>query len=233
MIKYEKEMYKPVKEMFEAMGYEVKGEVKDCDLMAVKDNEVIICELKLKFNLKLIYQLMDRKNISPVVYGVILTPDKDRYNIIKLMKALDMGLIFVSETTGIPDIIITSPKTGAYYNKQFKNTVSEFKKRHYDNTGGMRRTKLMTAYKEQSIQLLCYIEALNEVKPRTLKEIGLGENVRNILYNNYYGWFINIKRGVYGLSNKGKEALKSNEYSKQVEFFRREMEDKNVQVIEK
>ena len=46
----ETDLYNPIKVFFEAKGYEVKAEVTDCDVVALKkDEEPIIIELKKKF----------------------------------------------------------------------------------------------------------------------------------------------------------------------------------------
>ena len=53
-------------------GFSVDGEVKNCDLVAIKNDIVVVAELKKTFNISLVYQLMERKNITPYVYAVIL-----------------------------------------------------------------------------------------------------------------------------------------------------------------
>ena len=55
----ESDLYAPVCEYFESVGYTVQAEVKNCDLVAVKDSETIIAELKTSFCLKLVYQALD------------------------------------------------------------------------------------------------------------------------------------------------------------------------------
>ena len=52
----ESSLYLPVKRFLEKLGFEVKGEVCGCDLVALADGEsmaLVICELKLTFNLEL------------------------------------------------------------------------------------------------------------------------------------------------------------------------------------
>ncbi len=233
MIRYEKDLYAPVKALFEEDGFQVKGEVKDCDLVAERDGELVICELKLRFNLKLVYQLLRRKSLSNTVYGAVVTPKRDTDDILRLIKAIDCGLIFVSEKTEIAEVVYNPSGMGSRKSQKAAKLKNEFQNRSFDNVGGCNNTRLMTVYKEQSIRLLCALELLGEAKPYKLKELGFDKNVRDILYNNYYGWFKNVKRGVYALSEKGKSALNNKEYERQVEFFHREMEDKNVQTIEK
>lgn len=56
----EKELYLPVKTFLENKGYQVKAEVKDIDVFAVKEHHSIAVELKTKITLKLIYQAIER-----------------------------------------------------------------------------------------------------------------------------------------------------------------------------
>lgn len=233
MIRFEKDLYAPVKRLFEGEGFTVKGEVKNCDLVAERDGELVICELKLKFNLKLVYQLLERQTASPIVYAAVVTPKRGINDILRLVKAIDCGLIFVSETTEIAEVIHNPTAFRRRNNHKASKLRREFENRSFDNIGGSSKTRLMTVYKEQSIRLLCALEFLGEAKPAKLREIGFDKNVTGILYNNYYGWFENVRRGVYTLSEKGRAALDNKEYEQQADFFRREMEDKNVQTIEK
>ena len=42
----ESDLYGPVRDYLEGLGYEVKGEVRDCDINALRDGELIVVELK-------------------------------------------------------------------------------------------------------------------------------------------------------------------------------------------
>ena len=56
-------LYAPVKRFLEAQGFQVKGEVCGCDLVALRGDEpprVVIGELKLAFNLELVLQGVNR-----------------------------------------------------------------------------------------------------------------------------------------------------------------------------
>ena len=61
MIKAEKELYLPTRHYFEKQGFSVDGEVKNCDLVAIKNDIVVVAELKKTFNISLVYQLMEEK----------------------------------------------------------------------------------------------------------------------------------------------------------------------------
>src|SRR3974390_510056 len=65
----EVQLYQPVKRFLERQGYVVKGEVNDCDLVAVKDDGApLVVELKLAFNLALVLQGVRRLQLSDLVY---------------------------------------------------------------------------------------------------------------------------------------------------------------------
>lgn len=60
----ETDLYKPVKELFEKMGYTVNGEVKDMDVTAVRGDELVVVELKTAFNITLLQQAVKRQKIT-------------------------------------------------------------------------------------------------------------------------------------------------------------------------
>ena len=67
----ETSLYRPVKVFLEGLGFVVKGEVGGCDLVALKGDDlpvVVICELKLTFNLELILQGVNRATASDEVW---------------------------------------------------------------------------------------------------------------------------------------------------------------------
>ena len=56
----ETDLYLPLKTWFENQGFEVRGEVNHCDLVAQRGDDLVVVELKLKPSLKLLYQAADR-----------------------------------------------------------------------------------------------------------------------------------------------------------------------------
>ena len=59
----ETSLYAPVKAFLEDQGFEAKGEICGCDIVAVRPGEppiVVITELKLSFTLELLLQAVDR-----------------------------------------------------------------------------------------------------------------------------------------------------------------------------
>lgn len=231
----ETELYLPVKTFFEDIGFSVKGEVKSCDLMAVREDIIIICELKLSFSLKLLYQLMDRKALTENVYAVIPRPKKGHNtkewkNIVKLLKALDMGLITVTLDSPIKTVeVILEPFDGKSYKNKKRQAIlkNEFSNRILDgNIGGVNRKKILTAYMEKSILVLCALDSLVKSSPKNVKAICNEDKTATILLNNVYGWFLREGKGVYSVSDKGREFLNSCEYKDVKEYYKKYIEDR-------
>ena len=65
----ETDLYPPVKRYLESQGYTVKGEITDCDVVAVRPGEEpVIVELKLTLNLNVVLQAVARQRVSNAVY---------------------------------------------------------------------------------------------------------------------------------------------------------------------
>src|ERR1700704_3175841 len=73
----ETSLYAPVKRFLESLGFDVKGEICGCDLVALRGDEpplVVIGELKLAFNLELVLQGIDRTAACDEVWLAVRTP---------------------------------------------------------------------------------------------------------------------------------------------------------------
>jgi hypothetical protein len=73
--------------------------------------------------------------------------------------------------------------------------------------GGSHKTKIMTAYKENCIQIVRCLEKHGPLTPSSLRKMGTGDKTLAILNRNYYGWFERIKRGTYAISDIGRTEL--------------------------
>ncbi|WP_102262773.1 DUF2161 domain-containing phosphodiesterase [Mesobacillus jeotgali] len=224
---YEADLYEPLRKHFIKQGYRVNGEVHDCDLTAVKDEELIIVELKLNLNIDLLLQATRRQRLTDLVYIAIPKPkriSRKRWNdIIQLVKRLELGLIIVSFSGNRKSVEIkVHPEP--YKRMTSKNTrkktalIKEIEGRSADyNIGGSNKTKIMTAYKENCIQIACYLEKLGQMSPKALVALGTGDKTPLILQKNYYKWFERVERGIYVITEQGKKELE--EYPKLVEYY--------------
>jgi len=208
----ETDLYPHVKKLLESQGFEVKAEVKSCDVMAVRgDESPVIVELKNGLTLQLIYQAIDRLSITEHVYIAIAKPKRAvPSEAQKLCKRLGLGLLVVSKS-GSVDVLAEPVPYNPRPNKNRKVALlKEFHKRKGDpNIGGSTKTKLMTAYKQDALRCLIY---LHENGPTKISELRKATNVdrsATILRADYYGWFLKEQRGIYGLTEDGTKAVAS------------------------
>lgn len=221
----ETDLYHPVKSLLEAKGYEVKAEVKGCDVVGVKDDgPIVIVELKLLFSLDLVLQGIDRQNMTDDVYIAVPAPNTalKRKNwrgrqrgYVKLCRQLGLGLMTVA-IEPVPHGIVTvllDPKSYAPRKSNARKTrlVAEFQRRKGDpNTGGTNRTKIMTAYRQDALRCAGVLEKKKQMKVGEIRNETAVQNAASILQKNHYGWFERTSRGVYCLTSVGLESLQAN-----------------------
>ena len=213
----ESDLYPPLKRFLESQGYEVKGEVQDCDVMAVRgEEEPVIVELKLSLNLNVILQAVERLSLSRKVYiGVprqckILS--RQRRNILKLLKMVGLGMILIDlEQVRVPVDVVLDP--GDYRPRKSKRRqerlLGEFMQRVGDpNAGGAEKRKgIMTAYRQRALIIASFLQAQGPTKASTVAQMVEDPKARDVLYRNVYGWFESTSRGVYGLSPRGQKEI--------------------------
>jgi hypothetical protein len=227
---YEKDLYKPIQKHFIKNGYEVRGEVHHCDITAVKENELIVIELKLNLTVDLLIQATKRQRLTDQVYIAIPKPkysfsSKKWQDICMLIRRLELGLIIVSFLkSGAKMDILIKPTTfdrikSMQRNKKKRDRLlKEINERNADyNVGGSNKTKIMTAYKESSIHIAYLLREKGALSPKALRQMGTGDKTLSILNKNYYEWFEKVERGIYQLSDKGKREIE--EYPELVKFF--------------
>ncbi len=227
----EEDFYNPIKKHFEKLGYDVKAEVKDCDCVCIKGNEIIICEFKLSFNISLVFQGLDRQKIADNVY-ICIPRYKGRVGYRNFLKAknlcsrLGLGLIIVNTTLKNPtcEEVLRPEQTTVKKNKQKREKLlKEYNGRTFDlNTGGQNGKKINTAYREACIKILCILEKEGKVTTKTLvSKYGFEKSVYTILYANPLRFFEKTEeRGVYVASNIGKQELCDKSNKKLVNYFR-------------
>ncbi len=211
----ESDLYLPLKQYLESQNYEVKGEVCDCDVVAIKENEPpVIVELKLTLNLDVLLQGVDRLTLSSLIYIGIpyecKSFKKRRKLALKLLKMLGFGLILIDSTKDKVEVLLDPSEYKPRKVKQKKEKLlGEFQSRVGDpNLGGMASKKgVLTSYRQKALKIALYLEKNNLAKASTIsKELDISK-ARDIMYKNFYGWFDIESRGVYKLTAKGKDEI--------------------------
>lgn len=69
----EEEMYDLVRDYFQDLGYNVQGEVRSCDVTALKEDTLVILELKKSLSLELLLQAVKRQKLGDLTYVCVLS----------------------------------------------------------------------------------------------------------------------------------------------------------------
>jgi hypothetical protein len=228
-VMHESELYAPLKQFFEQHGYTIKGEVRYCDLVGMKDGSdtPLIVEIKKTFTLALLLQGLDRQKLTSNVYVAVEKnrSKKGSHNqrwseITALCRRLGLGFITVTlykTKSPLVEIMCTPQQNLAVDGlgnptrkspQKAARLVHEFNERSGDyNVGGSYGAKLMTAYREKALRIALVMADGAIMAPRQVKAQSGIATAGAILRDNYYGWFERIAKGKYKLSALGQESL--------------------------
>ena len=202
-------LYPPVKTLFESLGYDVKGEVIGCDVVATRGDEApVIVELKRTFGLGLVLQGVERLALSDAVYlGVGAWPPR-LAPVRKLCQRVGLGLIVVvrDRATIVVEPVPYRPRKSSV---RLARLLDEHRRRAGDPTpGGSVRRPIMTAYRQEALRCAARLRA----GPSTVRAIRIDADAPRagrILLDDVYGWFERVARGTYALSPRGRQALEN------------------------
>ncbi len=213
----EADLYLPIKQFLESQNYEVKGEIHNCDIVAIRGKEdPVVVELKLSLNLEVILQAVDRLNLTSKVYigvprqcGAL---KRRRKQIIKLLRMLGLGLVVVDPrlVTGSVEVLLDP---GEYRPRKSKprreRLLGEFVRRVGDpNPGGSNMRKgIMTAYRQRALSIGRFLQENGPTKASHIAKNLSEPDARAILYRNVYGWFERESQGVYKISPRGEQEI--------------------------
>jgi hypothetical protein len=209
----ETNLYLPVKRFLERLGFQVKGEIGGCDLVALSADcppIVIIGELKLAFNLELVLQGVDRAGACDEVWLAVRSAANGRgrehdSRVHKLCRRLGFGLLVVQARGGVEIVVSPSAPMSRRDQRRRSRLVDEHRKRQGDPTaGGGSRQPIMTAYRQQALACASAL-ASGSQRVRDLRQSV--PDAPKILQGNVYGWFVREERGIYALTGAGRGAL--------------------------
>src|SRR5690606_16684971 len=207
----ETDLYLPCKNLLESQGYQVKGEVLKTDITAIKDDYIVVVELKLAISLKLIYQAIERQRVADKVYialprKVVNAQKSHVKHFMNLLKRLEIGLIVVYSSKA--EVLLETfgfdvQKSLNANKKNRERLVKEFSLRKNDDNIGGSRGKKITHYREKVIEVAKYLYLNGDKSPKEIKTFTRIDDTTNILRKNYYKWFFNVSRGKYTLTELG------------------------------
>ncbi|HOE56661.1 MAG TPA: DUF2161 family putative PD-(D/E)XK-type phosphodiesterase [Bacillota bacterium] len=214
----EEDLYRPIYDYLCDLGYTIRSEVSHCDIAAVKDQELLIVEMKKSLNLDVILQATLRQRFADTVYIAVPKPGKNLFskrwkNLSYLLKRLQIGLMLVSlkkdlsfAEVAFEPVPFDMERSKGQGKKKRKELIKELNSRYGDfNSGGSTGKKLMTAYREMAVHIACCLIKHGPLNPGQLRDMGTdAKKTTTILWKNHYGWFKKISRGLYDISEKGK-----------------------------
>jgi hypothetical protein len=202
-------LYAPVKALLERQGYEVKGEVRGCDVVGVRGDEPpVVVELKRTFSLALVHQGVDRLALTDTVYLAVGAWPKRQAEVRRLCRRLGLGLMVV--THGRADVLEDPlPYRPRRDTRRTARLLREHQRRVGDPTsGGSNRQPIMTAYRQEALRCARLLEA----GPMVLREMRAVADVPHagtILRDDVYGWFERVERGTYAITPRGLAAVEA------------------------
>ena len=213
----ETELYPPVKTYLEAQGYEVKGEVQGCDVVARRGDEApVIVELKSGFSLALILQGVRRLSVTDAVY-IAAPPFRGKSarqqvrDITALCRRLGLGLMFVraGPAPAVDVVCDPVPYQPRKNRRREGRLLKEFEHRVGDPTAGGSSTRAprMTAYRQDALRCARYLAEHGTAKGAVIAREVSVPKATALMYRDVYGWFERQEKGIYALSPKGHAAL--------------------------
>ncbi|KQT60755.1 hypothetical protein ASG54_25000 [Aureimonas sp. Leaf460] len=209
----ETSLYRPIKRFLEGLGYEVKGEIGGCDLLALSGDAppvVVVCELKLSFNLELVLQGVDRAAAADEVWlaASLSKRGKGRESDARfrqLCRRLGFGLLGVGSDGAVHLLLSPAAPPPRRDPRRRSRLVDEHRRRRGDPAiGGSTKAPVMTAYRQDALACARLL-ANGPLRPRDLTLIA--PKAAMMLRRNVYGWFERTTRGVYALTPEGHAAL--------------------------
>ncbi|MCC7272496.1 MAG: hypothetical protein IT561_07500 [Alphaproteobacteria bacterium] len=202
------ELYAPVKAFLEGQGYDVKGEVGRCDVVATRaDAPPVIVELKRGFSLGLVLQGVDRLTVTDHVYLAVGTRPKRVGDVRKLCRRVGLGLLVVAggRIEVLLDPLPYQPRKSA---RRAALLLGEHARRIGDpNRGGSTRVPIVTAYRQEALRCAALLDAGGPMTLAALRAAGDNPNAAKIMQDDVYGWFQRVARGTYALSPAGRAGL--------------------------
>ncbi len=210
----ESDLYPPVKAFLTAQGYDVKGEVGACDVVAVRGAEdPVIVELKRGFTLALVHQGIARQAVTDAVYLAV-----PRWRgggraagaraALALCRRLGLGLLAVRPEDGtVEPLCDPAPYAPRRMTRRRTRLLREFARMTGDpNRGGMGRRGIVTAYRQDALRCAAFLTGGPAKGAVVARATGVVRATR-LMADNHHGWFARVTPGIYRLTAAGAAAV--------------------------
>lgn len=208
----EAELYPAIKAFLTRAGWDVKGEVGPADVVARRGEDILVVELKLGFSLALFHQGIERLKLTDQVY--LAVPSGGRKKAmqanVSLARRLGLGVLSVRARDGHVDVLAEpGPYAPRKSKKKQARLIKAFDRLEGDpNAGGATRHGLVTGYRQDALKCARFLAVHGESTGAKVKDWAEVPQARAIMADNHYGWFMRVRRGVYALTEAGRQGLK-------------------------
>ncbi len=230
----ETDLYPAVRDYLLDQGYHVQGEVRDCDVAAVKEGQLVVVEMKLRLNAEVLGQAARRQEIADAVYVAVPRPQslpawrRRMSGMLYLLARLELGLMLVAPharkanrvTIEHPIRIFDRVKDGRLRSQVMREVTA----RDGDfNPGGSVGRRLVAAHREVAIHAACSIERFGALTVHQLEQLGTGPRTFAVLQasGTIEGWFREVGDGAYGLTAKARRGL--DRYPEAARYYRQQL----------
>lgn len=208
----EADLYPPIKAHLQRQGFDVKGEVGAADVVARRGEDLVVVELKLGFSLALFHQGIDRLAVTESVY--LAVPEGGKAKAlkanVKLARRAGLGVMTVRLRDGFVEVLADPGPYAARQSKKKKSRLLRaFDRLQGDpNEGGATRHGIVTGYRQDALKCARFLAVHGPSKGAQVKNWAEVPQATQIMAADHYGWFMRVERGVYALTNAGRQGLK-------------------------
>lgn len=207
----EADLYPPVKAYLQRQGYDVKGEVGAADVVARRGDDVLVVELKLGFSLALFHQGIERLAVTDLVYVAVPAGGKAKAlkANVKLARRVGLGVMTVRLRDGHVEVLADpGPYAPRKSKKKATRLLRAFDRLQGDpNAGGATRHGIVTGYRQDALRCARFLVVHGPSRGAKVKEWAEVPDATRIMADDHYGWFCRVSRGVYDLTDAGRQGL--------------------------
>ena len=192
----------------------MKAEIGGADVVAIRGDEApVIVELKTSFSLTLLQQGVARQSVTDWVYLAVPRKSgrvwyRNMLGHTKLCRRLGLGLLVVRLSDGhVEPRADPGPYRPRAYPPRRTRLLAEFARREGDPNQGGTAGKIVTAYRQDAVRCASCLAEMGPLQgAKVAAETGVARATQ-LMAANHYGWFERVSRGIYGLTDEGRQAL--------------------------
>lgn len=208
----EADLYPPIKAHLQRQGYVVKGEVGAADVVGRRGDDIVVVELKLGFSLALFHQGVERLLTTDHVYLAVPAGGQAKAlkANVKLARRAGLGVMTVRLRDGLVEVLADPGPYAARQSKKKKTRLLRaFDRLEGDpNAGGATRHGIITGYRQDALKCARFLAVHGASKGAKVKSWAEVPQATRIMAADHYGWFRRVDRGIYDLTDAGRQGLK-------------------------